>query len=95
MAVVTSLFVFPALARSQELKMHSDWINKFLVTVHNSKYLMRPDPSTLALRVKRRQRQTSRQVSTKGGRKGLTFKVIRFMIFGFSILSCVSQESLH
>ena len=38
--------------------MHSDWINKFLVTVHNSAYLKRPDPSTLALRVKGRQRQT-------------------------------------
>ena len=27
--------------------MHSNWINKFLVTVHNSAYLKRPGPSTL------------------------------------------------
>ena len=38
--------------------MHSD---QFLVTVHNSAYIKRPDPSTLALRVKGQQHQTRQQ----------------------------------
>ena len=40
------------IAASTELKTHSDEINKFLVTVHNSAHLKRPDPSTLPFWVK-------------------------------------------
>ena len=45
MAVATSLSIAICLSRlsglywPQEMKLHSDWINKFLVTVHNSAYL--------------------------------------------------------
>ena len=62
-----SCYIFSALARSTFVtsRAENDWMNKFLVTVHNSAYLKRPDPSTLALRVKGRQRQTSLPSGTK------------------------------
>ena len=75
MAVATSLSIticLPALARSTFVrsraeKMHSDWINKFLVTVQNSAHQKRPNPSTLAFRVKGQQHLVSVWIITGGG----------------------------
>ena len=73
---------------------HSDWINKFLVTVHNSAYLKRPDPSkTLALRVKGRQRQT------RSGYGGPGTSLINQELFGItgnqSLMHEVSEPGLY
>ena len=48
--------------------MHSDWINKFLVTVQNSAH--QKSPSTLAFRVKGQQHLVSVWIITGGGGGG-------------------------